>query len=145
MNSEPCKHRCWLYIQYVSLAFRKCVWFHYYLFIISKWPVPLQTSVPTNAYWWVRYKQTWDTSVKDNGHYVMALECLCGPLPPQVFSPHHDPIEITASPSPYHMNSCHLLMGGSLGAETSLRDWNVQETSPILLTKCLFIYLFQTV
>src|SRR4029434_140937 len=76
---------------------------------------------------------------------TMALECLCGPYPPQVFLTHHGPIEITELPYPYHMNSCHLLMGGSLGAETSLRDSKVQETSPILLTKCLFIYLFQTV
>jgi len=42
---------------YVSLAFRKYVWFHYYIFIISEWPVPLQNCVPTNAYWWVRCKQ----------------------------------------------------------------------------------------
>ena len=75
----------------------------------------------------------------------MALECLCGPYPPQDFLTHHGPIEITELPYPYHMNSCHLLMGGSLGAETSLRDWDLQEASPILLTKCLFIFLFQTV
>ena len=48
----------------------------------------------------------------------MALECLCGPFPPQVFLTHHDPMAITELPYPYHMNSCHLLMGGSLGAET---------------------------
>src|SRR4029434_8621789 len=42
----------------------------------------------------------------------MAMECLCG-YPLQVFLTHHDPIVITELPSPYHMNSCHLLMGGS--------------------------------
>src|SRR4029434_6177869 len=31
----------------------------------------------------------------------------------QVFLTHHDPIVITELPSPYRMNSCHLLMGGS--------------------------------
>src|SRR4029434_65224 len=31
----------------------------------------------------------------------------------QVYLTHHDPIVITELPSPYHMNSCHLLMGGS--------------------------------
>ena len=40
------------------------------------------------------------------------------------------------------MNSYHLLMGGSLGAEASLRDWNVQEISSILHTKCLSVFYF---
>ena len=40
--------------------------------------------------------------------------------PPQVFLPHHGPIAITELPCRYHMNSSHLLMDGSLGAETSL-------------------------
>ena len=30
----------------------------------------------------------------------------------QVYLTHHDPIVITELPLPYHMNSCHLLMGG---------------------------------
>ena len=48
------------------------------------------------------------------------------PVPPTGFL---GPIEITELPYPYHMNSCHLLMGGSLGAETAFRHWNVQGIS----------------
>ena len=135
LNSEPCKHRCWLYICEFSIQ-KVCMvsLLHIYNFRVtcaSLKLVSLQMHI-----WWVRCKQTWDTSDKVYGHYVMALECLCGPLPPQVFSPHHGPKEITESPTPFHINSCHSLMGGSLGADTSLTDWNVQEISSILLTKC---------
>ena len=97
--------------------------------------------VPTNAYWWV----TWDTSVKEQWPLHNGPGMSLWPTTPTGFLatpwPNRDHwITIT-----YHMNSCHLLMGGSLGAETSLTDWNVQEISSILLTKCLFIFYFRTV
>ena len=125
----------------MSLAFRKCVWFHYYIFIIAEWPVPLQNVWP----------------------YKCILMSYLGHLSQRQWPLHNGPgmslwpttpTGFLATPWPnrdhwititYHMNSCHLLMGGSLGAETSLTDRNVQEISSILLTKCLFIFLFQTV
>ena len=125
----------------MSLAFRKCVWFHYYIFIIAEWPVPLQNVCPYKcilmSYLGHLRQRQWPLR---NGPGMSLW-----PTTPTGFLatpwPNRDHwITIT-----YHMNSCHLLMGGSLGAETSLTDWNVQEISSILLTKCLFIFYFQTV
>ena len=125
----------------MSLAFRKCVWFHYYIFIIAEWPVPLQNVCPYKcilmSYLGHLRQRQWPLR---NGPGMSLW-----PTTPTGFLatpwPNRDHwITIT-----YHMNSCHLLMGGSLGAETSLTDRNVQEISSILLTKCLFIFYFRTV
>ena len=125
----------------MSLAFRKCVWFHYYIFIIAEWPVPLQNVCPYKcilmSYLGHLRQRQWPLR---NGPGMSLW-----PTTPTGFLatpwPNRDHwITIT-----YHMNSCHLLMGGSLGAETSLTDWNVQEISSILLTKCLFRFHFSNI
>ena len=55
---------------------------------------------------------------------------------------HNHQFTITNLPSPYHMNSPHLLMGVSLAPATSLRDWNVNKYKSLVLS-CLMDWMIE--